>query len=164
MFRMRKERLFCCLLLPLSFLMAQAQHIKTFEARYFTKDPRADGVTDLHGETEIFDNEQRVAFLNAYAAYASRFWGDPGLDTPLFADHDIEAKLAGIKPQPLTSVRRTIRLERWKAYGYKEGKRLPSRLDGGSGPRAGPGSPEDALSLTAPPSRWGFLPLGGDSG
>ena len=119
---MRKERLFCCLLLPLSFLMAQAQQIKTFEARYFTKDPRADGVTDLHGETEIFDNEQRVAFLNAYAAYASRFWGDPGLDTPLFADHDIEAKLAGIKPQPLTSVRRTIRLERWKAYGYKEGK------------------------------------------
>ena len=117
----RKESLSFLLLFLLCFV-AGAQQVTTFEARYFSKDAKADGVTDLHGPTEVFDNEQRVAFLNSYANYASRFWGDPGLDTPLFKESDIEEQLAGIKPQPLTSIRRTIRLEEWKAYGYKKGK------------------------------------------
>ena len=90
--------------------------------RYFTQDPKADGITDFHGATEWFDTEQRVAVLGRYADYASRFWGDPGLDRPLFTDSDVLARLARIKPQPLTSVRRTIRLEEWRAYGYKAGK------------------------------------------
>ena len=99
-----------------------AQQVTTFEARYFSKDPKANGATDLHGPTEIFNNERRVAFLNSYANFASRFWGDPGLNTPLFSDEDVAGRLSGIKPQPLTSVRRTIRLEDWRAYGYKKGK------------------------------------------
>ena len=104
--------------LPLLFVSAllsvgmSAQPVKTFEARYFSADPKADGVTDLHGETEIFDVDQRVSFLSNYAAFASRFWGDPGLDTPLFSDEDVRNRIAGIKPQPLTSVRRTMRLPR----------------------------------------------------
>ena len=111
-----------CLFLPLSSFFAGAQQVTTFEARYFTKDPKANGVTDLHGETEVFDVEQRVAFLDGYATYASRFWGDPGMNTPLFSDADVAERLSGIKPQPLTTIRRTIRLEDWKAYGYKKGK------------------------------------------
>ena len=99
-----------------------AQEVTTFEMRYFTNDPKADGVTDFHGGTEWLDTEQRVAMLGRYTDYASRFWGDPGLDKPLFTEADVLARLAGIKPQPLTSVRRTIRLEQWKACGYKTGK------------------------------------------
>lgn len=117
-------RLKLFLLLSLAVVPAAiyAQQVTTFEARYFSKDPKADGVTDLHGETEIFDNEQRVAFLNSYASYASWFWGNPGFDKPLFSDADVSARLASIKPQPSTSVRRTLRLEDWRAYGYKKGK------------------------------------------
>ena len=68
-----------------------------------------------------FDTEQRVDVLGLYTDYASRFWGDPGLDRPLFTDADVLTRLATIKPQPSTSVRRTIRLDEWKAYGYKYG-------------------------------------------
>ena len=99
-----------------------AQNVTTFEMRYLTKDSKANGVTDFHGETEWFDTEQRVAMLGRYTDYASRFWGDPGLDRPLFNDADVLARLAKIKPQPSSSVRRTLRLEEWKAYGYKTGK------------------------------------------
>lgn len=97
--------------------------VTTFEMRHFTVDPKADGVTDFHGPAEWLDTEGRVADLNAYAAFASRFWGDPGMDKPLFADEDVHRKLSGIKPQPLSSVRRTVRLEQWRAYGWKEGKK-----------------------------------------
>ena len=98
------------------------KNVTTFEMRYFTHDPKADGVTDFHGETEWLDTEDRVEAMDRYADFASRFWGDPGLDTPLFTDARVRDRLAGFKPQPLTSVRRTIRLEEWKAYGYKKGK------------------------------------------
>ena len=60
--------------------------------------------------------------LGKYARYASRFWGDPGLDTPLFGESAVAEALSRIKPQPLTSVRRTIPLEKWVATGYKKGK------------------------------------------
>lgn len=107
-------------------LLAQRQ-VTTFEMRYLTKDPKANGVTDFHGETEWLDTEGRVDALYRYADYASRFWGDPGLDTPLFSDADVKDLLSSIKPQPLTSIRRTIRLEEWKAYGYKAGKEASAR-------------------------------------
>ena len=117
-----RAKLFLLLSLALASANLYAQNVTSFEARYFTKDPKANGVTDLHGETEIFDIDQRVAFLNSYASYASRFWGNPGFDKPLFSDADVSARLASIKPQPSTSVRRTLRLEDWRAYGYKKGK------------------------------------------
>ena len=115
-------KIFLLLFLAAVSAHINAQQVTTFEARYFSKSPKADGVTDLHGETEIFDIDQRVAFLNSYASYASKFWGNPGFDKPLFSDADVSARLASIKPQPSTSVRRTLRLEDWRAYGYKKGK------------------------------------------
>ena len=117
-------KLFTLLSLAAVSASINAQQVTTFEARYFSKDPKADGVTDLHGKTEIFDIDQRVAFLNSYASYASRFWGNPGFDKPLFSDADVSARLASIKSQPSTSVRRTLRLEDWRAYGYKKGKEI----------------------------------------
>ena len=118
---MKKGLLLFTAFLGLS-VAAAAQTATTFEMRYFTPDAAADGVTDFHGETEWFTTPQRVEMLGKYARYASRFWGDPGLDTPLFGDADVLAALSRIKPQPLTSVRRTIPLEAWRSTGYKKGK------------------------------------------
>ena len=119
---MRKYTFLFCLAMLVQAPCILAQQVTTFESRYFSKDPKANGVTDLHGETEIFDIDQRVAFLNSYASFASRFWGNPGFDKPLFSDAEVSARLASIKPQPSSSVRRTLRLEDWRAYGYKKGK------------------------------------------
>ena len=44
-----------------------AQQVTTFEMRYLTSDAKANGVTDFHGETEVFDTEQRIEALNNYA-------------------------------------------------------------------------------------------------
>ena len=118
---MKKGLLLFTAFLGLS-VAASAQTATTFEMRYFTPDAAADGVTDFHGETEWFTTPQRVEMLGKYARYASRFWGDPGLDTPLFGDADVLAALSRIKPQPLTSVRRTVPLEEWRSMGYKKGK------------------------------------------
>ena len=107
-----KSRIVLFLLAWMAVLPAGAQQMQTtFEMRYFTKDPKADGSTDFHGETEWLDTDQRVDLLNKYAAYASRFWGDPGLDTPLFPGAPIQARRAKVKPQPLTYVRTTKQLK-----------------------------------------------------
>ena len=119
---MRMKRLFFLAAWSLMAATAGAQTATTFEMRYFTPDAAADGVTDFHGETEWFTTPQRVEVLGKYARYASRFWGDPGLDTPLFGESAVAEALSRIKPQPLTTVRRTIPLEQWRATGYKKGK------------------------------------------
>jgi len=54
---------------------------RTFEFRAVSKDPKADGETDFKGKTAVFSTEERVAFLNVYADYASAWFGDPKLDT-----------------------------------------------------------------------------------
>jgi len=100
----------------------QAQDGATFEMRYFTHDEKANGVTDFHGETEWFTTEQRVEQLDHYADYASRWWGDPKLEKPLFTDADVYDRLVQIKPQPLSVVRHTVPLRGWHAIGYKDGK------------------------------------------
>lgn len=103
-------------------VFSYAQDSRTFEMRYFTSDPKANGVTDFHGKTEWFTTEQRVEVLNSFADYASKFWGDPQLNTPLFSDSQVRERVQQIKPQPLTSVRRTLPLQQWHAYGYKPQK------------------------------------------
>ena len=113
---------FICTLLCVGNLCAQ--QVTTFEMRHFNEDVKANGVTDFHGETEVFNTEQRVVALNKYADYASKFWGDRQLNKPLFSDDDVRARVAQIKPQPITSVRRTISLDEWRAYGYKGDKVL----------------------------------------
>lgn len=117
-----KQLLISCLLFASVATSAQAQPAATFEMRYFTADHAADGVTDFHGETEWLSTAQRIQMLGKYARYASGYWGDPGLDTPLFDDGAVKDALSDIKPQPLTSVRKTIPLDSWKAVGYRTGK------------------------------------------
>ena len=102
---------------------ANAQTSSTFEMRYLTKDAKADGVTDFHGQTEWLDTPQRVSVLSDYADFAARFWGDSGLNTPMFTDAQVAERTAAIKPQPSTSVRNTMDLKQWKSYGWKKGKK-----------------------------------------
>lgn len=99
-----------------------AQSSSTFELRYFTNDPKANGETDFKGETEWFDTEKRVSFLNEYADFASRYFDNPGLDKKIVTDKEISHLLGEVKPQPETNVRKTIWLNGWKTYGYKEGQ------------------------------------------
>lgn len=94
----------------------------TFELRYFTNDPTANGETDFKGKTEWLDTEGRVAFLKDYADYASRFFDNPELDKKIVSDEEINQLIKQIKPQPATNIRRTIPLNGWKSYGYKQGQ------------------------------------------
>lgn len=103
-------------------LYAKAQRSAIVEMRYFTSDVKANGDTDFHGETEWMNLAQRVDFLNKYATYSSIFWGNPQLDKPLLATKEAKGVLQKIKPQPLTNIRRTLRLVDWQAYGYSPDK------------------------------------------
>lgn len=122
-----KRMLFATVLLTLMAGLSGAQTVSTFEMRYLTSDPKANGETDFHGETEWMCQDQRIDFLNKYASFASRFWGNPELDEPLLGDTEAAEALSRIKAQPLTSIRRTLRLDGWRAYGHKEGKAEETR-------------------------------------
>lgn len=117
-----KKTAFITALFALFALCTKAQNVSTFEMRYITSDAKADGDTDFHGETEWMNLEQRLDFLNKYAGYSSGFWGNPQLDKPLLAPGEAESALQNIKPQPLTNIRRTMRLSSWQAYGYRPDK------------------------------------------
>ncbi len=54
--------------------------------------------------------------------YASRFFKDPRLDNTIVSGREVKDLLENLKPQPLTRVRRTLSLDGWKAYGYREGE------------------------------------------
>jgi len=101
---------------------AGAQEIsRSWELRYFTSNPAADGETDFKGKTSVFDTEQRVQFLERYAEYAKRFWNDPRLDSRVVDDAEVGAALRSLKPQPLPEVRTRIPLRSWKWTGHREG-------------------------------------------
>lgn len=105
------------------FFSAFAQNThKSFELRYFTNDPKANGETDFKGETEWMDTEMRILFLNDYANYASRFYENTDFDRKVNSENEVEDILANIKPQPITNIRQTELLNSWKAYGYKSGQ------------------------------------------
>ena len=93
---MKKRNVILIIAAAWSFMM-RAQESCSFEMRYFTHDAKANGVTDFHGETEWLSTEQRVALLDLYANYASRRWGDPNLNTPLFTEKEVEERLSRIK-------------------------------------------------------------------
>ena len=71
-------------------VFSYAQDSRTFEMRYFTSDPKANGVTDFHGKTEWFTTEQRVEVLNSFADYVqshSNIKGEmvfPGINLDFF--------------------------------------------------------------------------------
>jgi len=96
---------------------------RTFEFKFFSKDPMANGDTDFHGETEVFNTSQRVEFLNRYADYAARYFDDPNLDTKVVTDAEVQAAMAQIKPLPLPTIRKRIPLnDGWTWLAHREGE------------------------------------------
>src|SRR5690606_30994903 len=94
----------------------------SFEIRYYTSDSAANGETDFKGETEWLSLNSRVAFLQNYADYAAKYFGDPALNKPVIQNSEVQQGLEQWKPQPTTSVRRTVSLSGWKSIGYREGQ------------------------------------------
>ena len=168
------------LLLTCTALQAQKRQpvSQSFELRYVTSDPAADGETDFKGATAWFDTPRRVEYLQKYAAYASRWFDDRTLAEQVVPDEEVERAMAALKPQPLPQVRRTLRLEDWAAYGYREGQEAASRqritfwnalAPGGAAVRDGRlvfGAAKD-LVLDIPEQAWRFrfeFSLEGDGG
>jgi hypothetical protein len=102
-----------------------AQEIsKSFELRYFTNNAAADGVTDFHGETEIFTTDERIEFLRLYGEVAKKYFNDEQLNTLVATDSEVEAFLNQLRPQPVPKVRKRLDTETWRWIGYKEGQDL----------------------------------------
>ena len=97
---------------------------KTFEMRYFTTDTKADGETDLKGDTEWMNLENRINFLHQYTNYASQFFNNPGLDKKLITEEEKKELIKNWKPLPHTSIRKTMQLTNWKSHGYKQGREI----------------------------------------
>jgi hypothetical protein len=119
---MRKYSILSFLLL-FAFAFISGQELsRSFEMRYITDDPAASGETDFFGETQYFDNEQRVEFLRQYASYASQYFNDPGFNTVVAPDEQVDSVMRNLKPQPLPSIRERLVLDEWKWLGYREGQ------------------------------------------
>jgi hypothetical protein len=110
------------ILLSLAINLGAQPLSSSFEIRYFTNDPKANRETDFKGETEWLNTEQRVSFLEKYAHFASVYFKNPELDKEIVTDKEIKDLLFELKAQPLTNVRKTIPLNGWKSYGYKNGE------------------------------------------
>ena len=102
---------------------------RTFEFRAVSPDAKANGETDFLGKTAVMNTGDRIAFLNAYTDYASSWFGDRELNQLAVKPGEAEQRLAMIKPQPLTSIRQTIRLnDGWKQAAVAAIPR-PKKLD-----------------------------------
>ena len=136
---------------------------RAFQMRQFSSDARANGPTDFKGETTVFNTDDRLAFLKTYAAYAARFFEDPELDTLVVTEAEIGELVDDLKPQPLPSVRRRLKLERWKSLGFRAGQVEEDRAKLGywenqSSVEAGEGRlrfvGDGKLRCSFPPQRW----------
>jgi len=63
-----------------------AQPFRSFELRYFSDDPAANGETDFKGPVSVFDTEKRVEFLSHYADFSKDFFNDPDFNYEVVSD------------------------------------------------------------------------------
>jgi len=120
---------FILMLLITNFLYAAAvfsQPFNTFELRYFSNDPLANGETDFKGPTSVFNTDQRVEFLKNYAVFAADFFKAPGFDHEVVSNRDAAEVALKIKPQPLPEYRNRINLDEWSWTGYRLGQEAES--------------------------------------
>ena len=87
---------------------------QSFELRYVTSDPKANGETDYKGATEWMNTDQRIEYLTHWQQYASRFFGDPSLAEQAVTDGEVGEALKRLKPQPLPQVRQKLVLDEWR--------------------------------------------------
>ncbi len=114
------KRTICIIIATFCLITVDAQQYRSFELRYFSNDPKADGETDFKGPTSVFDTEKRVEFLKTYAAFASDFFNSPEFDYEVVSDKEASETAASVKPQPNPQIRKRILLDEWKWVGYNE--------------------------------------------
>jgi hypothetical protein len=104
---------------------AEGETYTTFEMRLASERDEANGETDFHsaGGPDFLSTDERVAFLNAYADYASAYFGASGLDRQAVDQEMVDGFLSGWKPQPVPEIRKTLLLDQWKAVGIRPGER-----------------------------------------
>jgi hypothetical protein len=119
--------LFAAVMFVPFFAHADGVISRGLEFRYYKPDVKANGVTDFKGETEVFDTGERIGFLDAYADFASDYFDVCGLDRRAVERDEIARVISKFKSQPLSEVRRTIRLEDWKLLGFRDGQREDER-------------------------------------
>ena len=129
---LRKRFLVCSILLSAALIAdaaAPADVIShSFEMRGVSGDAKADGVTDFKGKTAVYNTEERVGFLSTYADIASAWFNVPKLDALAVEPADAKSALARIKPQPLSSIRKQIRLNTgWMQAGSEVASEKNSR-------------------------------------
>src|SRR5687768_5248449 len=101
-------------------LPSSAQLIsKSFEIRSFSNATVANGETDFKGKTAVFTTPQRVAFLNAYAAYGKIFWKDANLNKEVYPLDNALAMFKKLKARPVPQVRNRILNDEWFWRGYR---------------------------------------------
>ena len=87
---------------------------QSFELRYVTSDPKANGETDYKGATEWMTTDQRVEYLRHWQQYASKYFSDEGLDQQVVSNEEVAEAMKRLKPQPLPEVRQKLVLDEWK--------------------------------------------------
>jgi len=95
---------------------------RSFELRYYSNDPASNGITDFHGETELFCTEERIDFLKAYGEIARDFFSDPMLNKKVIRQTEVEDFLKNLKPQPQPVTRIRLNMDTWKCLGYRPGE------------------------------------------
>lgn len=87
---------------------------QSFELRYVTSDPNANGETDYKGATEWLTTDQRIEYLTHWQQYASKHFGDANLDQQVVSNDEVTEAMKRLKPQPLPEVRQKLVLDEWK--------------------------------------------------
>ncbi|MCK5077317.1 MAG: hypothetical protein KAR38_13125, partial [Calditrichia bacterium] len=106
-----------------------AQEIsRSFELRYFKNDTSANGITDFHGETEVFNTGQRINFLRQYSKIASAYFNDTELNKKVVSSADKQTFLNQFKPQPTSEIRKRTDTKVWKWIGCREGAAKERKL------------------------------------
>ncbi len=111
-----------CVYIALTCNTLTGQPAKSFELRYFSDDPKANGETDFKGPTSVFDTDQRIEFLKHYAGFAKDFFNTPNFDYEVVTNNEAAETARNIKPQPRPEFRNQISLDDWKWLGYREGQ------------------------------------------
>ncbi len=114
-----KKILLINLMVTLLFSIGEAQISSSFELRYYSKDKESSGITDFKGENEFFNTDQRIEFLDVYAAVAGNWFSDTALNKLVNTPAEIDQFLQGLKEQPRPDKRRRVKLDKWKKTGYR---------------------------------------------
>lgn len=96
----------------------------SFELRYFSQDPLANGETDFKGGTSVLNTQQRVDFLNEYAKQLEENLVGVDLSEPIVSTTEVESVLGKIKAQPVPEHRKRIPLQNWRWIGTSQENQL----------------------------------------